>query len=358
MTSQSSETVNLGPIQRQRRRSRVALGLGLIVVLGVVIAAGVGLWNTFGPPKDYSGPGFGQVDVIIPSGASAKRIGTILNQADVVASQRAFVSAAKANAESRSIGPGTYSMLKQMKAQDAVARLLSPSSRVTARVIVREGASLREIKNQIITKTKISAADVDQVLANPQALGLPVYAQNKAEGFLFPATYDVEPTDTATTLLQAMVSKFNEVSAQIGFERKAAAAGISPKDAVTIASLVQAEVSPADYSKVSRVILNRVSKGMRLQFDSTVVYALGGVTSRLTSKDLQVDSPYNMYRNDGLPPGPINSPSELALEAAVAPATGPWIYFVTTDTTTGLTKFTDSYAEFLKFKAEYKGNLR
>ena len=97
---------------------------------------------------------------------------------------------------------------------------------------------------------------------------------------------------------------------------------------------------------------------MRLQFDSTVVYALGGVTSRLTSKDLQVDSPYNMYRNDGLPPGPINSPSELALEAAVAPATGPWIYFVTTDTTTGLTKFTDSYAEFLKFKAEYKGNLR
>jgi UPF0755 protein len=84
---------------------------------------------------------------------------------------------------------------------------------------------------------------------------------------------------------------------------------------------------------------------------------LGGASGLLTLKDLQKDSPYNTYRNDGLPPTPINSPSEQALEASVAPVAGPWIYFVTTDPEKGITKFTDSYAEFLTFKAEYKRTL-
>lgn len=340
------------------KKTRPALVVALVVVGVLLIGVVWGVWSVFGPPKDYQGTGSGQVNVTIPSGASAKRIGTILEQADVVASQRAFVAAAKDNPDSRSIGPGSYSMPLKMSAAEAVKRLLNPSARITARVIVREGASLREITQQIVTKTKISQADVEQVLANPQALGLPAYARNRVEGFLFPATYDVEPTDTATTLLGAMVDKFNQVAAGIEFERKAEAAGIRPYDAVTIASLVQAEVAPSDYPKVTRVILNRVSQGMRLQFDSTVVYSLGGASGLLTLKDLQKDSPYNTYRNDGLPPTPINSPSEQALEASVAPVAGPWIYFVTTDPEKGITKFTDSYAEFLKFKAEYKRTLQ
>jgi UPF0755 protein len=165
----------------------------------------------------------------------------------------------------------------------------------------------------------------------------------------------VDPKDTATTLLRAMVTRFNQVSVEIGFERRAIAAGRSPYEAVIVASLAQAEVSPQDYAKVARVIDNRIAKGMKLQFDSTVHYAVGGA-GKLTTADFAVDSPFNTFKVQGLPPTPINSPSKEALEAAVSPVPGPWLYFVTTDPSTGTTKFTDSYAEFLKFTAEFQAN--
>ncbi len=123
-----------------------------------------------------------------------------------------------------------------------------------------------------------------------------------------------------------------------------------------MASLVQAEGQPADFAKVSRVIYNRLDQGMKLQLDATVNYALGRSTLKLTNQDITVDSPYNTYKVTGLPPTPINSPGEQALEAALAPAAGDWLYYVTVNPTTGETKFTSSYSEFLKFKAEFQAN--
>jgi len=343
--------------RRSARRSRGVLIVAAVVVLALLVGGGVALWNTFGPAKDYEGAGTGQVDVSIPSGASITRIGSILTDGGVVASSRAFVDAAKLNDKSGSIGPGTYALARRMSGAAAVERLVDPASRVTARVVVREGDSINQIAQEIVDKTTVTSAQVAAALAEPQDLGLPAYARNRPEGFLFPATYDVDPKDTATSLLKAMVLRFNEVSVEIGLEAKAAAIGVKPYDAVVVASLVQAEVAPVDYAKVSRVIYNRIDANMRLQFDSTVIYALGGGKVRLSTGDLATDSPYNTYRVKGLPPTPLDSPSREALVAAVTPEAGPWIYFVTTDLTTQTTKFTDSYAEFLKFKAEYKANL-
>jgi UPF0755 protein len=125
---------------------------------------------------------------------------------------------------------------------------------------------------------------------------------------------------------------------------------------MTIASLVQAEArDDEDFAKVSRVIYNRLEKSMPLQFDSTVHYAVGRDGKVSTSEeDRNVDSPYNTYRHPGLPPTPIMAPGEQAIKAALEPAEGDWLYFVTTNPDTGETKFAETFAEHQKNVAEFK----
>jgi UPF0755 protein len=123
-----------------------------------------------------------------------------------------------------------------------------------------------------------------------------------------------------------------------------------------VASLLQAEAQPKDFAKVARVIYNRLDKDMRLQLDTTVLYALGRSGTHLSPDELQTDSPYNTYKNKGLPPTPIDSPGQQAINAALHPAKGNWLYYVTTNLKTGETKFTNSYQEFLQFKRELKAN--
>ena len=131
------------------------------------------------------------------------------------------------------------------------------------------------------------------------------------------------------------------------------AAGYTPREALTVASLVQAEVAVRDFGKASRVVRNRLDQGMTLGFDSTINYALGSDDLTLLDEQLQVDSPYNTYVNAGLPPGPINSPGEAAMEAAINAPDGDWLYFVAAAPGSDKTRFTASYEEFLVFKDEF-----
>jgi len=114
---------------------------------------------------------------------------------------------------------------------------------------------------------------------------------------------------------------------------------------------------PNDFAKVARVIYNRLDAEMPLQLDSTVSYALGINDILLNEEQLSTESPYNTYLNAGLPPTPINSPGEAAIDAALAPASGKWLYFVTVDPEAGITKFTKSYDKFLQLKAQFQANL-
>ncbi|HXR42083.1 MAG TPA: endolytic transglycosylase MltG, partial [Acidothermaceae bacterium] len=183
--------------------------------------------------------------------------------------------------------------------------------------------------------------------------GLPAYAKGKAEGFLFPATYNVTSSTTATSLLTQMVARYKQVSSGIGLEAAAAKLGLSPYQVVTIASLIEAEVKrPQDYSQVAEVIINRLHRGMKLELDSTVNYALGTTKPLLSQSDLKVESAYNTYLHTGLPPGPIDSPGQAALQAALNPATGNLIYFVTVDPDTGETLFTNSLKQFNEWKVQ------
>ena len=196
------------------------------------------------------------------------------------------------------------------------------------------------------------------MLDSPGALNLPGYANDNVEGFLYPATYEIEADSDATAILNQMVGKFNEVATAIDLENRADAAGLDPYDVVITASLLEAEGIPADFGKVSRVVANRLEEGMPLQFDSTSNYASGTDNIQLTEAQKQDDNPYNSYLNYGLPPTPIGQPGEAALEAALEPEPGNWLYFVTVNPTTKTTKFTASYQEFLTYVQELNAYLR
>ena len=354
--SQLGLGMTTAPHEPRGRRSHLApliAGLAVVVLLAGLVWAGL---SYFKGAADYPGPGSGEVVVKVQPGDTATRIGDTLAAAGVVRSAKAFVGAATSDPNSSSIQPGSYKLLKQMKAYDALALLLDPSSRMTNRVVVPEGTQASKTVEIVAKATGIPAADLTAVLKQPTPLGLPDYAKGNPEGFLFPATYELEPGVSAEQALEPMVRRFDQAAATVNLSQRAQAIGRTPYEVLIVASLVQAEGQPADFAKVSRVIYNRLDQGMKLQLDATVNYALGRSTLKLTNQDITVDSPYNTYKVTGLPPTPINSPGEQALEAALAPAAGDWLYYVTVNPTTGETKFTASYSEFLKFKAEFQAN--
>jgi UPF0755 protein len=348
--------------KKRDRKGRVAVAVAVLIVVAMIVGAtvlvrGVGakLKDTFSShaAADYTGSGTGKTQIEVRSGETVADIGRTLERADVIKSVQAFLLVANANQNASSVQPGFYAMRRKMSANRALETLLDPSARVQARVTVREGLRIDKLVPLLADKTDIPAADFREALRDPSQLGLPDYAKNQAEGFLFPATYDVAPGASALSVLRQMVARFKQAAADVGLEDS----DLSPFQLVTLASLLEVEArKTSDYGKVSRVVRNRIAKNMHLQFDSTIHYAFRDDKRRLSKADLKVQSPYNTYTNPGLPVGPIDSPGEATLKAAAHPTPGPWIYFVTTNLQTGLTKFTDKYSQFLAFKAELKAN--
>jgi len=351
--SQAGQEVD--PSRVRVRRTRV--GLVLVVVVGVAFAASwaaiVLLQRWTGGPADYPGPGTGQVVIEVVPGATASDIGQTLAANEVVASAEAFVSAALNDDRSLGIQPGFYELQQRMSGDQALQLLLDPASRVETSVTFPEGLRLGQTVDRLVEASALPRGDFEAQLADPKSLGLPAYARGSAEGFLFPATYTFDPDASAKDMLRAMVDRYLVAQQDLDLKRRAAEVGLTPRDAVTVASLVQAEVSEEDFGKAARVVYNRLAAGMPLQFDSTVNYALESDDLTLTDDQLGVDSPYNTYLNPGLPPGPINSPGAAALEAALNPPEGDWVYFVAVAPGSDATRFTADYDEFLRFKDEF-----
>jgi UPF0755 protein len=328
--------------------------LALVVVLAVAWVGGS--WgidkvrSALGDSPDYGGPGTGSVTVQVRQGDSAAAIGRQLKAKDVVKSVEAFTDAAAADPKSRSIQVGYYQLKKQMKAADALAVLENPKNLVQARVTVPEGYRVKDVVKAVAEKTDITAAQMRAALKDTQAIGLPPEANGVVEGYLFPATYAVVPGETAQQLLKQMVAKTVEVMQQLHVATKAKALGLTPEQVMTVASILEYEGSrDEDYPKIARAIYNRLDKGMALQSDATVAYAnnLAG-TVWTTQAQRDNPSPYNTYVHTGLPPGPIGSPGEKTIEAALNPADGSWLYWLVVNLRTGETRFNDTYAGHLK----------
>jgi len=342
-------------------RRRLVVGLVALGVVAVLVFVGLvaahALNSIFGAPSDYSGSGSGSVQVEIKAGESLSQIGQDLADAGVVASSGAFTDAADANDRSSSIGPGTYRLRHHMSASAALTLMLDPSSLVQARVTIPEGRRLRDIVALVAQDTDISTADLDAAARNPAALGVPSWgAGHPLEGFLFPATYDFPPGTTATQALTAMVTRFNQEAASIHLVAKAKGVGLTPYEVLTLASIIEREGRlTADYPKIAEVFYNRLHRNMALQSDATLFYVLPANHGPLTSSDLHLDSPYNTRIHTGLPPTPIASPGEVALNAALHPAHGPYLYFVTIDKS-GKAAFARTLSEFNQLVAQSRRN--
>lgn len=348
------------PLPPSRHRSRSRIVVGVILVVAVVAAGWLGLNAVKGifAVDDYPGPGSGSVSVQVVRGDSLTAIAGRLAEADVVASPDAFLFAAQADERAVTIGPGAYEMQLQMSGAGALERMLDPAARAQGRLVLPEGLTLAQSVAEIRDETGIAKRDLEAVLADPASLDLPEWAKDRPEGFLFPATYDLAGDEDAPVILNRLFRRFDQMSSDLDLVARADALGRSPYEVLIVASLVQAEGVTNDFAKVARVIYNRLEAGMPLQLDSTVSYALGITDIQLDDEQLATESPYNTYANSGLTPTPINSPGEAAIEAALSPAKGKWLYFVTVDPATGETRFTKDYATFLELKAQFQRNLK
>jgi UPF0755 protein len=336
-----------------RRRHRGRRFLVLLVAVALVAGAGYAAASFLRPvlsdltaSNDYPGPGTTEVQVLVNDGDTGRAIAATLKKAGVVKTTKAFLDAAAADPRSASIQPGTYTLKEQMSAKEALAVLEDPKNRQVPHVTIREGLWRDETFAALSKATGTPLADYQAAAKDPAALGLPAYAKGNLEGYLFPSTYEFPAKATAADQLRTMVAKAVAELDQAGV----------PEDqrerVMTIASIVEGEVSgDADRGKVARVIENRLqSKGPPtmglLQMDSTVHYAVQKRgKAGTTDADRNSPSPYNTYKVQGLPPGPIDSPGAASIEAAAHPTPGGWLFFVTVDPDTGATKFATTQAE-------------
>lgn len=347
-------------LRKQRRRRSVAvLAVALILVAGaayVVLSLMGG--SVFGGGSgraqevtDFPGPGRpGAPTVVINAGDSGAAMGATLQAAGIVASEGAFRTAFDANPDAALIQPGTYQLLLEMKAEDAVRALLDPKSRVSMKVTIPEGFTAEEIFTRTNKVTLISVDELRAAAADPAGIGLPAEANGNVEGWLFPTTYQIEPDTTAQGVLAQMVAKTVETLTSAGVPQDQWAT------VLTKASLIEKEaVLDTDRAMMARVIENRLAQGWPLQIDATLVYSLGKPGNELTQADLDdASNPYNSRKLTGLPPTPIASPGLPSIEAVLAPATGDWMFWVTVNLDSGETKFASTHDEFLEYKAEYQ----
>jgi UPF0755 protein len=287
--------------------------------------------------------------VKVDAGATGSAIAQTLFAKGVTKSSEAFFRVAVGDPRSKKIAPGNHRIDLHLCAKTALDQLLD-STRIIGLINIQEGAWLSEIIPQF-WEGNFTEADVTSALkqvAKPKGF-------NSLEGLLFPAQYSFAEGTPALVALQSMVDRSSREMKSAGFFTYSEK--YSPQELLIIASLIQAEGNREDFTKISRVIRNRLVKGMPLQFDSTVHYVKktrGSVF--LSTQSTLINSPFNTYRRYGLPPGPINNPGVDALKAAIKPAEGDWLYFITVAPFD--TRFTNSLSQFNDWKIEYKKNLR
>lgn len=341
---------------RHRLKGWAAVTVALAVLAGGGWFVGNRAWQAFmdfRTKEDYiSVAGTEDVQVTIPARSTMAQIAQVLVDGNVIKSSDTFRQYARSRPdEAAKIQAGTYKMRTEISAQSAFDRLLDPTNLVRNMLRIDEGLRLEETLAQISERAKIPQEELQDVVASPGELGLPEWANGRVEGFVYPETYEVGGSPTAQTVLQIPIAHFKKVAADLNFEERAAQSPAGdPYQALIMASIVEREASSdEDRLKVARVFYNRMAQKMPMQSDATVAYA-NNTTGRVatTVAERQIDSPYNLYldKNAGqLTPTPITSPARSALEAAVAPADGNWLFFVVVDLDTGETVFSDTFEQ-------------
>jgi UPF0755 protein len=338
---------------RERRRGLVILATILILLIAFA-ATGVGFWSW---ATSASGPKT-KIVVTIPQGASGSDVGTLLEREGVIRSTWAFKLMARFRGFSGGFQAGVYTNLTtNMSVEDALDALKKgPLPKKTVEALLPEGLTVRETAARVQDQLGIRQADFMEA-ANSGKWSLSPYLPKgvkSLEGFLFPKKYEFDAGVTADAVIKRLLTQFKLEVRDLPLNNYRSLGLKRPYDVVTVASMIEREARFAeDRPKIARVIYNRLARGMALQIDATVQYALGAWRS-LTLRDLKFQSPYNTYLHQGLPPSPIASPGLASLQAALSPAKGKWLYYVVIDAQ-GHHAFTASYDEFLRLREQYQG---
>ncbi|MCI1983947.1 MAG: endolytic transglycosylase MltG [Bifidobacteriaceae bacterium] len=300
--------------------------------------------------QDYPGPGTGSVEFTVETGDSSAAIGKRLAARDIVSSAEVFTQAVL-NADSESsLQPGVFSLKYHMSAADVVTIITNPANS-KGLLQVTSDARVSDVIEAAATLSKLPKKDFTKIISDKGKGILPAEAKGSFEGWLEPGNYDVRKMGSAKKILKELVSKRIEKLDALGVPT-----GAERERIITIASIAEGEVNKSEYyPKVVRVILNRLDKDMALGMDSVVAYGNDVAPRELTTKMLEdTSNPYNSRVKKGLPPTPINNPGDETLTAAMNPASGDWLYFVTVNLDTGETKFTSSASQFKKYSEEYQ----
>lgn len=358
-----AEEKRIVPSKKEKRRNR---RIGGWIALGVVVLlfGGIGLgvawaWSNYeGPiralmgweePRDYEdGIAEGEALVTISSGDGGQAISQSLFNAGVTKTPGAFYSWLLELDAVPTFYPGVYTLQQKMTSAAALAALENPENKLENSALVREGLTVEQTLPILAEGIGLPIEDFQAAIADPAAYGV---AASSLEGWLFPALYEFDPGITATQVIQRMVDRT---------VTSLDTAGVPVDDRqriLTIASIIQREARETDdFYKVSRVIQNRLLPDNpetfgKLQMDSTAQYGYGEMhdgTVSSSAEALEDDNPWNTYVVEGLPVGPIANPGDVAIDAAMKPVEGTWLYFVTVNLDTGETVFTDTYDEHLQ----------
>ncbi|MEN2740966.1 endolytic transglycosylase MltG [Microbacterium sp. X-17] len=331
---------------KKRRRRGLWIALVIVVVLvGGAAGGGLWAWNAYGgqirsalgwgESKDYAeGMAQGQATVTIRTGDGGQQISQSLYNAGVTKTADAFYDMLVKLPSSPTFYPGVYKLQQQMSATAALQALQDPANKMDYTAQIPEGLTVSDTISRLSDSLGIPLSDFQAAVANPATYQV---SAGSLEGWLFPATYTFDPGVTAQEVIQTMVNRAVQ---------SLDAAGVTPDQRqriLTIASIIQREARQRDdFYKVSRVIQNRLAADMLLQMDSTAQYGYNELHNGTVSSSeaaLTDDNPWNTYVNKGLPKGPISNPGDVAIDAAMHPVDGPWLYFVTVNLDTGETVF-------------------
>ena len=343
----------------------------MIALLVIVLVGGFFTWNYIkGETQPVDTAQTELVSFEIEQGASVKDVSKALEKEGIIRNSKLFNFYLKFKNVS-GFKSGLYHVSKSMTLDEIIAELSGQGKdkdQNATKVLIREGEQLTEIAKEVEKSTKYSAEDFMAKVQDEDFLRYLVQKFPKLltqsyngyqvkyvlEGYLFPATYDMNDSKTLQMLITEMVAKTDEVMSK--YYDKILASDYTLQEIMALASLIEKEGTKLeDRKKISSVFHNRIKENMKLQTDVSVQYALGEHKEALSLSDLEVDSPYNLYQNYGVGPGPYNSPSEDAIVAAMEPAETDYLYFLA-DIKTKEIYYAKTYEEHLELKAKYIDN--
>ena len=343
----------------------------MIALLVIVLVGGFFTWNYIkGETQPVDTAQTELVSFEIEQGASVKEVSKALEKEGIIRNSKLFNFYLKFKNVS-GFKSGLYHVSKSMTLDEIIAELSGQGKdkdQNATKVLIREGEQLTEIAKEVEKSTKYSAEDFMAKVQDEDFLRYLVQKFPKLltqsyngyqvkyvlEGYLFPATYDMNDSKTLQMLITEMVAKTDEVMSK--YYDKILASDYTLQETMALASLIEKEGSKLeDRKKISSVFHNRIKENMKLQTDVSVQYALGEHKEALSLEDLEVDSPYNLYQNYGVGPGPYNSPSEDSIVAALEPEKTDYLYFLA-DIKTKEIYYAKTYEEHLELKAKYIDN--